>query len=72
MTLREIERIEIKEAQRIEYIIAHQDPAVLGPDARVVVTKFAVEPGDVLVVYRPAPELTGPGTPVPGSPRPRF
>ena len=63
----EAERVSVRVDQRIEYIIARQDPVELGPDARDVVTKIAVRAGDILVVYRPAlpgvAARVGPGTP---------
>lgn len=52
---REVERIPIREDQRIEYVIAKQDPAALGPEARTIVTKVAVKAGQVLVIYEPDP-----------------
>jgi hypothetical protein len=51
--VKEIWRVDIKTDQRISIIIARQDPAVLGPDARDVVTTIPVRPGDVLLVVRP-------------------
>lgn len=56
---REVYRVDITEPQRIEYVVRRQDPAVLGPEARILVTKIEVQPGDVLLVIRPAAFIAG-------------
>lgn len=51
--MREQHRIDVTEDQMLEYVVRRQDPAVLGPDARTLVTKIQLRAGDTLLVLRP-------------------